>query len=199
MDLDPFSAIGIAPATCLFLDVYLLFCLLSESPPDTPREIAETGHNKQAVAARGREPGLALERGGGKVSLRDWGCEVLRGCEPVAAALDDARSGTHGKNAHRDALSAAIAALEDAAKPPSARMLAEMHERHGDSYIAFVRERSLAHKRTLQEKPFPAETDARFARAAEASLAKQRETEAADKVPFETWRQQYLKPEALQP
>jgi glutamate--cysteine ligase len=199
MDLDPFSAIGIAPATCLFLDVYLLFCLLSESPPDTPREIAETGHNKQAVAARGREPGLALERGGGKVSLRDWGCEVLRGCEPVAAALDDVRSGTHGKNAHRDALSAAIAALEDPAKPPSARMLAEMHERHGDSYIAFVRERSLAHKRTLQEKPFPAETDARFARAAEASLAKQRETEAADKVPFETWRQQYLKPEALQP
>jgi hypothetical protein len=41
--------------------------------------------------------------------------------------------------------------------------------------------------------------DARFARAAEASIAKQRETEAADKVPFETWRQQYLKPEALRP
>jgi hypothetical protein len=39
--------------------------------------------------------------------------------------------------------------------------------------------------------------DARFARAAESSLAKQKETETADKLPFEQWRQQYLRPEAL--
>jgi len=199
MDLDPFSAIGIAPSTCLLLDVYLLYCLLSESPPDTQAEIAETGRNKQAVAARGREPGLKLERGSQKVTLAEWGCEVLGECEPIAQALDEARSGTHGKNAHRDALAAAVAALEDPAKLPSARMLAEMHARHGDSYTAFVLERSLAHKRALLEKPYPAEMDARFARAAEASIAKQKETEAADKLPFEAWRQQYLRPEALRP
>jgi glutamate--cysteine ligase len=197
MDLDPFSAIGIAPATCLFLDVYLLYCLFSESPPDTKEEIAEVGANKQAVAARGREPGLKLDRAGRKVPLRDWGCEVLRECEPIAAALDDARSGTHGKNAHRDALAAAIAVLEDPAKSPAARMLAEMHAHHQDSYTDFVLERSLAHRKTLLEKPFPSEMDARFARAAESSLAKQKETETADKLPFEQWRQQYLRPEAL--
>jgi glutamate--cysteine ligase len=199
MDLDPFSGIGIAPATCLFLDVYLLHCLLSPSPEDTKDEIAAIGRNKQSVAARGREPGLQLERGAGKAGLRDWGCEVLRECGPIAAALDDARGGTHGKNAHRGALAAAVAALEDPGKTPSARMLAEMHERHGDSYTAFVLERSLAHKRMLLEKPFPAEMDARFARAAEQSIAKQKEIEAADKLPFEAWRQQYLRPEALRP
>jgi glutamate--cysteine ligase len=199
MDLDPFSAIGIAPATCLFLDVYLLYCLFAGSPPDTKEEIGEIGRNKQAVAARGREPGLKLERGGEKVALRDWGCEVLRECGPIAAALDDARSGSHGKNAHRDALAAAIASLEDPAKPPSARMLAEMHARHRDSYTSFVLEQSLAHKRTLLEKPFPSEMDARFVRAAEQSLAKQKEIEAADRLPFEAWRRQYLRPEALRP
>src|SRR5262245_60479048 len=141
MDLDPFSAIGIAPATCLFLDVYLLHCLLSESPPDDKDEIAAVGRNKQAVAARGREPGLALERGKKKVTLREWGCEVLRECEPIAQALDDARTGTHGKNAHMDALTAAVAALEDPGKTPSARMLAEMHARHDDSYTSFVLEK----------------------------------------------------------
>ena len=199
MDLDPFSGVGIAPATCLFLDVYLLHCLLSESPEDTREEIAEIGRNKQAVASRGREPGLKLERGAHKVTLAEWGCELLRGCEPIAAALDDARSGTHGKNAHREALAAAIAALEDPAKTPSARMLAEMRERHRDSYTSFVLERSLAHKRALLEKPFPAEMDARFVRAAENSIAKQKEIEAADKLPFEAWRQQYMRPEALRP
>jgi len=54
MDLDPFSPIGIAPATCFFLDVYLLHCLLSESPPDNKEEIAAVGRNKQAVAARAK-------------------------------------------------------------------------------------------------------------------------------------------------
>jgi hypothetical protein len=41
--------------------------------------------------------------------------------------------------------------------------------------------------------------DARFARAAEQSIAKQKETEAADKLSFEAWRLQYLRPEALRP
>src|SRR5215831_167165 len=81
MDLDPFSPIGIATATCLFLDVYLLHCLLSESPPDTPAEIATIGRNKQKVASRGRDPELKLERNGHKVALSDWGCEVLRACQ----------------------------------------------------------------------------------------------------------------------
>jgi glutamate--cysteine ligase len=199
MDLDPFSAIGIAPATCLFLDVYLLYCLLSESPPDSPEEIAAVGRNKQKVASRGRDPELKLERDGHKVALSDWGCEVLRECQPIAQALDDARSGSHGKNAHGDALAAAIASLEDSQKTPSARMLAEMHERLADSYTAFVLEKSLAHKEALQEKPFPSEMNARFARSAETSIAKQKETESADKLPFEEWRQQYLRPEALRP
>jgi glutamate--cysteine ligase len=41
--------------------------------------------------------------------------------------------------------------------------------------------------------------DARFARAAEQSIAKQKDIEAADKLPFEAWRQQYLRAEALRP
>jgi glutamate--cysteine ligase len=195
MDLDPFSAIGIAPDTCRFLDVYLLHCLLSESPPDSKAEIAAVGRNKQAVAARGRDPSLKLDRDGQKLPLADWGCEVLRECEPIADALDAA----HGNRAHRDALAAAVAALRDPALPPSARMLAEMHERHANSYVSFVLERSIAHKRALQEKPLPPDVDARFARAAEQSLAKQKETEAADKLSFEAWRQEYLRPEALRP
>ena len=103
--------------------------------------------------------------------LREWGCEVLRECEPIAQALDAAQNGAHGgSNAHRNALAAAVLALEDAKVPPSARMLEEMRVRHQDSYTTFVLERSLEHKRALLAKPLSAEADARFARAAEASL-----------------------------
>jgi glutamate--cysteine ligase len=53
MDLDPFVAIGIGASTMRFLDVFLLHCLLDESPEDTPAEIAEIGRNQQAAALRG--------------------------------------------------------------------------------------------------------------------------------------------------
>ena len=71
MDLDPFVPVGITAATMRFLDVFLLHCLLAESPPDTPDEIAAIGRNQQAVAARGREPGLKLApRLAGGVAVR---------------------------------------------------------------------------------------------------------------------------------
>lgn len=197
MDLDPFSAIGIAPATCRFLDVFLLHCLLSDSPPDTLAEIEAIGRNKQLVASRGREPGLRLERGAKKVELRAWGGEVLAECEPIAAALDSARGAAHEESAHREALAAAVAALRDPALLPSARMLAEMRERHADSYTSFALARSLAHRSVLLAEPLPAELEERFERMAAESLERQRETEAADAVPFEVFRKKYLSPESL--
>ncbi len=63
LDLNPFVATGITAQTMRFLDVFLLHCLLSDSPPDTPQEIAALGRNQHKTAAFGREPGLVLERG----------------------------------------------------------------------------------------------------------------------------------------
>jgi gamma-glutamylcysteine synthetase len=52
MDLDPFEAVGISAQTMRFLDVFLLHCLLQDSPPDTPDEIRAIGRNQHTVAAR---------------------------------------------------------------------------------------------------------------------------------------------------
>jgi glutamate--cysteine ligase len=193
MDLDPFSPIGIAADTVRFLDVFLLHCLLHDSPPDTPHEIEADGRNRQRVAARGREPGLRLDRHGQLVELHEWGAQVLAECEPIAAALDAA----HGSSAHRDALAAAAAALNDPASLPSARVLLEMKERHGNAYVRFAPARSLEHRRTLQSEPLPAQVEARFEKMAAESLTVQQKIEAADKVPFETYRRKYLSPESL--
>ena len=193
MDLDPFCPIGITAGTMRFLDVFLLHCLLAESPPDTPPEIAAIRRNLHRTAERGREPGLRLERGSQEVALDEWGRQVLAGCEPVAAALDAA----HGVRAHREALAAALAAIADSSSTPSARVLRAMAERHENSYTRLVLAKSLEHRSALQTQPLPAEVEQRFARLAEESLAKQRQIEAADTVPFETWRQHYLSPERL--
>jgi len=193
MDLDPFSPIGITADTIRFLDVFLLHCLLTQSPPDTRQEIEAVGRNKLRAAARGREPGLRLDRDGQMVELREWGAEVLAECEPIAAALDAAQ----GTLAHREALAAAVKATRDPSLLPSARVLAEMKRSYDNSYARFALALSLEHAKTLRSEPLPAEIEARFARLAEESIRKQKEIEAAERVDFETYRQKYLSPESL--
>jgi glutamate--cysteine ligase len=188
MDIDPFCAIGIDANTMRFLDVFLLHCLLTESPPDTPDEIAANSRNQHRVAQRGREPRLVLERRGEKVALAAWSEELLRECASVASALDDA----HRSRAYRDGLSAAGTAIADPSVTPSARVLREMERSHDRSHLRFGLAQSLRHSSHLLALPWSASADTRHVRLAEESWAAQRQIEAADTVPFETYRRQYL-------
>jgi glutamate--cysteine ligase len=193
MDLDPFEPVGIAVSTMRFLDVLLLHCLLSDSPPDTPEEVRTIASNKQRVAARGREPGLRLDRGDGSVELSQWAGQLLDECAPIAAALDAG----HGGDAHSVALAAAARAVDDPELLPSARVLREVRDQFGGSYSRFVLATSLRHRERLRKEALPVDLAARFAELAAASLAEQRQIETADAVPFETFRQRYLSPDSL--
>ena len=190
MDLDPFRPVGIVASTMRLLDVFLLHCLLSDSPPDTPEEIGAIVANKQRVASRGREPGLRLTRQSQEVPLVEWGAEVLSECEQIAAALDAATS----RALHRDALVAAVDALREPALTPSARVLQAMAREHNNSYVQFGLAQSRAHREAILTLPLSAEVARRFALEAEASVAEQRRIEASDTLPFEAYRQLYLAP-----
>jgi glutamate--cysteine ligase len=192
MDLDPFSPVGITAPVMRFLDVFLLHCLLSDSPPDTPADIACEARNQELVAARGREPGLRLGSGTSETSLTDWGDRLLHECAPVAEALDSALGGAGYREAHAQQLET----LRDAAQAPSARVLGEMH-RLGDSYLAFALEQSRRHRETLLGMPLSREEKARFDRLAEESLRSQKAIESRDSLPFEEYRKQYLAVERL--
>ncbi|MBN8510728.1 MAG: glutamate--cysteine ligase [Burkholderiales bacterium] len=193
MDLDPFVAVGIEPATMRFLDLFLLHCLLSDSPPDTPAEIAALGRNQQRTAARGREPGLKLERGRQEVGLLDWAAEIVEQCAPLADALDAALGGRAYREAHRAAL-AGLAAVDTL---PSARVLATMRADFDGSYVRFMRAQSQATRERLLALPWSTEQQRRFEALAAASTAEQQRIEAADEVPFEVFRQEYLSPQRL--
>ena len=194
MDLDPFVPVGIAAQTMRFLDIYLLHCLLSDSPPDTPEEIARWGRNQHRVAARGREPGLRLERDPDEITLTEWGAEVLRECAPIAEALDRA----HGCHLYTDALASESAVFATPDALPSARVLEAMIRDFDSSYVRFVRAQSAQTKSTLLTLPFDAGIEARFADMAHTSVDKQKAIENNDTMPFENYRQQYLAPERLE-
>src|SRR6266480_2566825 len=193
MDLDPFCPIGIWPATCRFLDLFLLHCLLADSPPDTTQEIAAIRRNQQRVALRGREPGLKLQKDSDELELVRWGGQILSECAPIAEALDQANGGS----AHRDALAAALQALRASDSVPSAKVLQAMAREHRNSFVRFALAESTLHKASLKGHELPREANERFTGLADWSLERQREIEAADKVPFEAWRQKYLSHDTL--
>ncbi|HLW12988.1 MAG TPA: glutamate--cysteine ligase [Casimicrobiaceae bacterium] len=188
LDVDPFSPAGIDPVTMRFLDVFLLHCLLTHSPPDTREEIGVIAQNQYRAAERGREPGVRLQRDGVETALAEWGIEVLRDCAPIAAVLDEATRG----RAHGDALAVADERLRDPERTPSARVLAEMRGRFDNSHIDFALAYSMQHRAEVLALPLSDATAVRLQRMADESLAVQRTIEAADSVPFEAYRRQYL-------
>ena len=193
MDLNPFLPVGIDEDTVRLLDVFLLHCLLSDSPLDTPQEIAALARNQQAVAARGREPGLRLERGPTQVLLMDWALEVLQACLPIAAALD----AQHGNEAHSLALQSAVDALHQPATLPSARVVAAMQQDPDGGHLRFGQTRSAQIRDTLMALDLPEPVLARLAQEAQDALQAQADMEAADTVSFEEFRRDYVSAQHL--
>ena len=191
LDLDPFSPIGIREETVRFLDIFLLYCLLQESPDDSADEIFANARNQHSVADQGRDPTLRLIRGLEHPSIPEWGSEIVRDCEQIADALDQA----HGTDAYRSALDNAGLALQDSSRTLSARMLSEMHARHDDSYFDFTMTRSVEYRQMLLDLPQSDLEAARGARMAADSLVRQREIEANDAMSFEMFRRQYISQE----
>jgi glutamate--cysteine ligase len=195
MDLDPFAPVGITTATMRMLDILLLHALLSDSPDDTPAELAAIAQNKLLAAQRGREPGLALKRGAESVRLTEWGQELVAEAEPIAVALDRA----HGGAAYREALASAAAVLAEPASAPSARVLHAMARNHDNSYLRFVQAMSLLHRGTSNGLPFSKDLQVRYTRMAAESLAEQQAIEEeSGLVDFETYRREYLSPQLLE-
>ena len=101
------------------------------------------------------------------------------------------------RSAHSQALAAARVAVLAPDTLPSARVLAEMRDKHAGSHDAFVRAHSLRTRAHMLELDLPANVAAHMTELATESLAEQARIEAADTMPFEVYRQQYLAPERL--
>lgn len=193
MDLQPFLPVGIDADTMRMLDMFLLHCLLSDSPPDTPQEIAALARNQQLTASRGREPGLCLTRRGEPVVLLDWAAEVLRGCEPIARRLD----ALNGGDDHARVLAGALAQLAAPDTLPSARVLQAMADVPEGGHVALVQALSAQAQAALLAHPLSQSRLRELSAEAEASHAEQARIEAADSMPFEVYRQAYLSPDRL--
>ena len=125
IDVNPFTPLGIDAGQIRFLDSFLLYCLLADSPACEDSEQAAQASNLAAVVNRGREPGLKLHIDGRSQLLTDAAMALLAEIEPVAELLGSAHNATN----YQSALDEQRAKISDPGLTPSARVLQEMHDR----------------------------------------------------------------------
>jgi glutamate--cysteine ligase len=190
VDLNPFQPLGIDREQMDFMDIFLLTCLLSKSPPTDNQEYRHILENQRLMVCQGRNPELMLHDHQGKRSFLEWGHTLFEEMKPVAQLLDQ-----HNQTDRYEAtLNNLVTLLDNPELTPSARILKEMKETE-QTYFKVAMGYALKHRKYFLEKELPAEITEQFQVMAAESLQQQQQIEAEDNQSFDdfltTYYQQY--------
>ena len=186
IDLNPFEAIGITETQARFIDTFLLFCLLENSPqiPDDECEMLDENHGR--IVNRGREPGLVLQTPEGDISREAWSHELFDRLRPVAELLDSAND----KADHQTVLGLFRPLIDQPELTPSAQVLDAI--RQAGSFSAFALQQAHQQAEALRAVPINKAREALFSQLSESSIRQQSDLEAADQVDFDTFLADYM-------
>ena len=186
LDLNPFLPLGIDAEQIRFLDTFLLYCLLAESPECHKVEYREIEKNLSLTVNRGREPGLQLSRQGENIELTTWASELLADVQHAAALLDASQN----TDQHQVALDNQLNKVRDPSLTPSAQVLQAMADQQLP-FCAFGMQASMKTRQTLQQYPVsPIRLD-EFTAASAQSLAAQAQREANDTMDFRDYLREW--------
>ncbi|WP_372965031.1 glutamate--cysteine ligase [Marinobacter sp.] len=189
LDLDPFSPVGITREQVDFLDLFLLDCLLTDSPVIGEAECERLDDGYKDVVAKGRWHELMLCQGGQRVPVGSAAQELMESMQPLAELLDS----WGGSHTYRSALAAQRSKVEgEDWSVPSARVLEAMSS-SGLGHRDWVLSISQQHQNTLNDEPMSPEVLARFEAMSRESQTEQAALEATDTKPFSEFLEDYLK------
>ena len=195
LDNSAFDPVGVNPRKLHFLEAFLQMLLLKDSPPIDASEEEGIDRNHLRVARQGRAAGLTLERHGRSSALTDWAAELLDGMLPVCEWLDAAQTASSTPGApgpYTQALRDQLAKLQEPARTPSARLLAELEQRD-ESFAQLALRFSREHREQLRASgPERPERFDELTVQAEESLRALSQLEARQRSGFDAYLAQYL-------
>ena len=180
-DLNPLIDIGIAPEQSSFADVFLMMCLLRDSPPITSREQSENDENKRRIVSRGRQPDLHLLVHNSEQAFRPLAHELFDDMLPFADALDKG----YGGDTYAKTMQMLRKRIDAPETTPSAIVL-EGARQHG-GLIPYTLHLSNQHQASLLAQPLHAALNERFVASVATSLAEQKALEAKPQGRFEDY------------
>jgi glutamate--cysteine ligase len=177
LDINPFLPVGIDLQQSRFLDAFILFCALQESPQLAECECGNASSNFLTVVKEGRRPGLQLNRNTSTIDLKVWAEELLNKIEPISKLLDQSQ----GIEEHVKSLVVQRSKVRDSSLTPSAQVLASMNE-HKEGFTAFSMRQARVHAEHFRGQPLSIEDQTEFETKARESLAQQSELEQTEEV-----------------
>ncbi len=187
LDLNPFTPLGLDAEQCHFLDSFLLFCALADSPVIEDAECIELDRNYTRVVNEGRRPGLELIRQGETIELKAWANRLMEQVAGAASLLDRANETQRYSNS----LIAQNAKIDNPDLTPSAQVLAQL-KGNSQSFIDFGIESALKHHSAFSACQLSDDETAELALLAQQSLQEQLQIEQQDSVEFDTYLEHYF-------
>ncbi len=188
LDVNVFAPLGICERTLYFVETFMLYCLLKDSPTICKAEHLSINQNLLDVAHKGRQPHLTLNKQKQKISLKDWGIELLDEMQGVCDLLTQAT----GKTEYQIALDDQYKKMNDPNLTPSAKMLAEMRTKK-EAFYTFVKRKSMEHQAYFSTLELDKKIEQELIVEAQKSHQKQAEIEAADTLDFKQFINHYFK------
>jgi len=186
-DINPFLPVGIDTRQALFMDTFLVTCLLMGDDHLPPTECKLISDNLRQVTTRGREPGLILTTASGETTLADAGKNLLVQLRSTGELLDQ----VHKTTAYSKSIDAQMEKLEDASLTPSAQVLMAL-QKSGLDYTEWILKKSREQRETFAHSASNPAVSNDLAAKARASLQEQQELEAGDSLNFDQFLQEYL-------
>ncbi|BFM09583.1 glutamate--cysteine ligase [Halioxenophilus aromaticivorans] len=186
LDLNPYEPLGIGRDEMLFLDTFLLYCCLQDSPHTYEKEYRAMQENQKRTVYQGRNPEVRLIKGDDEPLLKDWGLELMDKMAPIAELLDSVSN----EQGHSNALQRFTQYLHDPSLTPSGRLLNDMREQNV-GFFELVDSLAQQHARHFADLPVDEQEFEAFKTAAVTSLQKQEQIEEQDNASFEEYLQHY--------
>ena len=182
LDVDPYLPLGISDESIRFIDTFLLYCLLHDSPFHDDKRCNEVKTNTAKTVLEGRCPSVQLLDNGASRSLPQWGDEILGGVGEVASMLDNINSTT----AYSRSVGIQREKIADPDKTPSGKILKDM-QANQIPFFRFAMNQSLAHQQHFNDRKLSDDDQRHFDGLASESLTQQATIDSAEQMDFDDY------------
>lgn len=183
LDINPFSPIGVAKEQLIFLDIFLVWCLLAPSPLMDDEELAESRKNWSQVIYQGRDLANLHFLPAKQRSLRQVAETLFADFAQIAAIFDQQQDSI----VYQQTCQHLQSWLADPQQTYSGRFLDLLTKQNFAQLGIELAQRY--HADFLQHR-LSSERVAQFTQAQKASIVKQQQIEQSDKMTFEQYLQQ---------
>ena len=183
IDINPFTPLGIDKKQINFLEAFIVYCLLEESPIMSTVEQYNIDKNNDLVSNEGRKPNLIIKKQNENITLKEWGLDIVEKITFVAKTL-------LSKEHEKDVIDIAKG-IKNPDLTPSAKIITTIKENNISLYN-YIEKISIENKKRYQNKKLSKNVITEIEKIIKKSIKEQEKIEKADTISFDKFIQQYF-------